>query len=193
MSRFIGIGTFDVDKPVFGKQLSLNTPLKWMQCVHKYSGYENLEEYGYDFNIYKHANHGIEWRIFDAFDKSLLEDVCLLILLMCDFAMNKTMEETIKLEKASASDFWNDLCFRGIFLEGSDGVVDLETLSNILGLKQAKLNPGQEHTFFDVLTFLSSYLYENHRGKMWYFFNENPGKEPKIPNFNSFIRSIFSK
>jgi hypothetical protein len=186
ISRYIGIGTFHPENPVEGKQLNTLTRLPWMQRVQDESMYELNVQHGYDFNFLKHTNHGIEWRIFDAFPEEYLENVCLLMLWIADFAL---MQEVVP-PVAQESKIWNDVTFDCVFKNGSLAVIPNEYLKHI----------GVE-TDNDVDVETALQLWLNTAEKMFLFRDwgvcvqnmTSKRTRPVIPNFNKYISNKFKE
>ncbi len=113
-SRYISIGTFNFDKPLFGKVLQLgkeevinNVPnFFWLNKIEKHTGYKLGEKIGMDFNMMKHKNLGLEWRIMDMFPYEYLEDFMLMIFLLIDYSINLNIENPIYSKR------WNKLVFK---------------------------------------------------------------------------------
>ena len=184
ISRYIGIGTFHPENPLEGKQLNTYTRLPWMHRVQYESIYQLNDQHGYDFNFLKHTNHGIEWRIFDAFPEEYLEDVCLLMLWIADFAL---MQEKVP-PVAQESKIWNDVTFDCVFKNGSLAVIPKEYLNHI----------GVE-TDEDVDVETALQLWLNTAEKIFLFKDwgicvknmTNKRTRPVIPNFNKYISNKF--
>jgi hypothetical protein len=188
ISRYIGIGTFHPETPVEGKQLNTFTRLPWMQKVQDESIYELNDQHGYDFNFLKHTNHGIEWRIFDAFPEEYLENVCLLMLWIADFAL--IQENEMILPVAQESKIWNDVTFDCIFKNGNLSMIPKEYLYHI-GVETDK--------DVDIETALQLWL---NTAERTFLFKDwgvciknmtNKSSRPVIPNFNRYISNKFKK
>jgi hypothetical protein len=73
ISRYIGIGTYDIDKMESGKILTKNIDdlefskldYWWYNKYYEDNAYSKLNDIGLDINFNKHYNHGIEIRFLD--------------------------------------------------------------------------------------------------------------------------------
>jgi hypothetical protein len=118
-SRYISIGTFNFDTPIFGKYLQddrLQVLQKlpeyfWLRKVEEKSGYLFTEKIGMDFNMLKHKNLGIEWRIMDMFPYEYLEDFTMTLLLIIDYCIRFNISNPIY------SKTWNKLVY-GCIMKG---------------------------------------------------------------------------
>lgn len=120
VSRYIGIGTYDVEKMPEGKIMTL--PLKeiagsqtdfwWYNIYHQISGYIALEQIGMDINYKKHYNHGIELRFFDWFPEGKLYKLITELVYICEVALDRDETGTAALSKT-----WN-LFVIGVLKEG---------------------------------------------------------------------------
>ena len=113
VSRYISIGTYDTSIMKRGKLLTDNIktfkvatePYGWYNRYHQYSGYNKLEEIGYDINYNKHINHGIEIRIFDHItDINLIKEAFVFIILLGDYSLSVS-----EIENPIINLIWNDL------------------------------------------------------------------------------------
>ena len=113
VSRYISIGTFNFDEPIFGKILQMDkeevfkkTPDNfWLKKIEKHTGYKFSDKIGMDFNMLKHKNLGLEWRIMDMFPYDFLEDFMLKLLLIIDYCMLFNIKNPIYDKE------WNKLVF----------------------------------------------------------------------------------
>jgi hypothetical protein len=118
-SRYISIGTYNFDTPVFGKYLQDDRldVLKrlpeyfWLRKVEEKEGYIFTEKIGMDFNMLKHKNLGIEWRIMDSFPYEYLEDFMMTLILIIDYSIKFNVKNPIY------SKTWNKLVY-GCVLDG---------------------------------------------------------------------------
>ena len=109
-SRYIGFGTYDVDKMTPGKILHIesnnnhlfNLDYWWFNQYYKNSDYTKEDVIGVDINFHKHKNHGIELRIFDYFDESKLEEAFRFIILLMDHSLHKMVKSPVR------NKLWND-------------------------------------------------------------------------------------
>ena len=125
ISRYIGIGTYDVDKMPEGKIMTV--PVKnvtcsqvdywWYSIYHKTSGYAPPDTIGMDINYKKHYNHGIELRFFDWFPEDRLTTLIEFIVYSCEAALSRQEPEA-----AAFSRTWNEFVI-GILTEGGDYIL----------------------------------------------------------------------
>ena len=109
-SRYIGLGTYDVDKMTPGKILQIesnNNHLSdmdywWFNKYYEKSDYTKEDLIGVDINFHKHKNHGIELRIFDYFDESKLDEVFTFIVLLMDHSLSKKIKSPVR------NKLWNE-------------------------------------------------------------------------------------
>lgn len=120
ISRYIGIGTFDVDKMEEGKIMTrdikkiIGSSLDywWYRVYHAKSAYKSLDQIGMDINYRKHYNHGIEIRIFDWFPEDQLKKLVTFLIHLCDLSLKRTEPGIAVLSKT-----WNMLVV-GVLREG---------------------------------------------------------------------------
>lgn len=109
ISRYIGIGTYNTDIMLEGKQLTTSIhnfkDYFWYKKYHEHSNYNGLEEIGYDINFHKHYNHGIELRFFDYIsDQLLLKESFEMIIYLIDYTYD--IEE---IDNPIINPIWNRL------------------------------------------------------------------------------------
>jgi hypothetical protein len=112
-SRYISIGTFDFDNPIFGKILQCekidllsNLPeYFWLNKVEKKTGYKLCDKIGMDFNMLKHKHLGLEWRIMDMFPFEFMEDFLLTLFLIIDYTCKFNINNPVY------DNTWNDFVF----------------------------------------------------------------------------------
>jgi hypothetical protein len=93
-SRYIGLGTFDTDTMMVGKNLQIPVaelevnkhPFWWYKVFHATSNYIPQEKIGLDVNFNKHGAHGIELRFFDWFPEAKLENLMETLVHVLDFS-----------------------------------------------------------------------------------------------------------
>jgi hypothetical protein len=109
-SRYIGFGTYDVEKMTPGKLMHIesnNNHLSdidywWFNQYYSNSDYTKENLIGLDINFHKHKNHGIELRIFDYFHESKLEEAFTFIILLMDHSLHKKIKSPVR------NKLWND-------------------------------------------------------------------------------------
>jgi len=100
MSRYIGVGTYHKSMPK-GKVLTYNVEdfrkllafekeenIWWRDRIEGDMEYELLSDVGLDFNQEKMYQSGFEFRSFDEFPASYLNDVLYAIILICEHSLN---------------------------------------------------------------------------------------------------------
>lgn len=115
MSRYIGMGTYDVRAAQTGKILSTSRfgidfekfNYWWMKRMENDTSYRPSATTGLDFNIKKHIYSGIEWRIFDSFPEQYLDPLCKFLCLACDYSLeisHHTIPEEMDLDSSKESE-----------------------------------------------------------------------------------------
>ena len=141
ISRYIGIGTYSSEKMKDGKILNVKTDELirnfWYNDYHKDTSYKKLDEIGIDINFNKHHYHGIEFRIFDYFPHSLLEELLEFIVHLFDHSMEyDTVHDIVKTKQ------WNELmvnCMRS----GKDTIIppsQMFLFNEVFGTKYRSMN-----------------------------------------------------
>jgi hypothetical protein len=92
-SRYISVGKYDTEKMPRGKILTVpHTENKdWHSIIYDSDtiAYNRLPNIGLDINYNKHWNHGLEFRIFDWFPETHLEECLRLLIWMCDESLSR--------------------------------------------------------------------------------------------------------
>jgi len=118
VSRYISIGTYDSDKMIPGKLLSMyvnqfefsKNKNWWFNKYNEDSAYNKLEEIGLDINFNKHYNHGIELRFFDYIsDIDDIYESFEFVIYLADFILETTKEYYKK--NPIYDETWNDLVY----------------------------------------------------------------------------------
>ena len=113
-SRYIGIGTYDVDNMPVGKILNedietckqIKSEWSWYSLIYQNTDYLPNSRIGFDFNYLKHYNAGIEFRIFDYFPTDALTDIMNLIILLFDHSQSVAITEV-----AISNSSWNETVY----------------------------------------------------------------------------------
>lgn len=145
ISRYIGIGTYDTKTMKSGKLLQVDinelsnneNPDWWFKRFHQNSDYvldakNDIPKTGFDFNFYKHKNHGIEFRIFDYFDESQLTELLHFIVYLLDFSLSK------QFDIASENKLWNDFVLL-VIQNGKDTILTPEIIQLYESIFEIKL------------------------------------------------------
>jgi hypothetical protein len=129
ISRYIGLGTYDPCKLTAGKQMSttisnINTTKEiwWQNNLNNELDYLYPENTGYDINFFKHYQHGIEIRIFDAFPNKYISDLFGIIILLLDRVVNYLYEYNDHVNVASNSLEWNKM-IKNCLINGSSALI----------------------------------------------------------------------
>lgn len=182
MSRYTGVGSFHKSM-VKGKILTYNVDefrklLKfdktenkwWRDQIDTEMGYHLLSDLGLDFNQEKMYQSGFEFRCFDEFPESYLNDVLLAIILVCEHADHVT-----DVMWGHDSEVWNNLVVNtlknGYLSEISDtdklAVLDLLQLPNATdpNAETLKMEFGEivrlDEFFFKILAVLHETYKDN--------------------------------
>lgn len=107
LSRYIGMGTYDVRSHQTGKVLNLSRSnidfekldFWWMKQTEETMSYRSSSTTGLDFNVKKHVYSGLEWRIFDSFPEQHLKSLCKFLCLACDYAIESSDSKQEELKE----------------------------------------------------------------------------------------------
>lgn len=139
VSRYIGVGTFDVERMPRGKILQVKKrelyPLPWYDTLYMNTIYQPLEDIGLDINFNKHGSHGLELRFFDQMPFSSLERVLEEIILVADISL-----QSKNLKSAVRNKEWQEGAMRAI-KDGNEWMVStgfLKELYSVFGLQEEK-------------------------------------------------------
>ena len=112
VSKYIGIGTYDTDKMLTGKQLYKNVnefpSYFWYHKYYDECSYTKKEKIGYDINFNKYDNHGVEIRFFEHMEYSQIYKSFLFICLLADLSL-EFYENDISVENPVINPEWNSL------------------------------------------------------------------------------------
>lgn len=118
VSRYIGLGTYDVDEMMSGKILTKRvSDIKfsknnfwWYNKFHENSAYVTLDNIGLDINFNKHYNHGVEIRFFDHMTDIQLKEVLEFLVYLGDFILDKNNKTFVdKIYNPGYDENWNNL------------------------------------------------------------------------------------
>ena len=120
--RYVGVGTYDTEKMMRGKLLTLpyeRIDGRWYEIIHgsPVCSYEGLPALGMDINTQKHWNHGLEFRIFDWFPESRLPDLMRLLVWLADESLTRG-----DFPNPHQDPLWNQVLARCVW-EGGDTVL----------------------------------------------------------------------
>lgn len=198
MSRYTGVGTFNktmakgkiltyqVDE--FRKLLKFDKEenIWWRDQVESDLGYELLSDIGLDFNQEKMYQSGFEFRSFDEFPATYLNDVLLAIIVICEHSLNLP-----DVSWGHDSVVWNNLVFKSLKNGHLAEVNETE--------KQEILDSLQLNSFkaeFDEITMLDTFffkilavlhdIYKDENTCIDWMLGEKTSFAPKWDNFNKY-------
>jgi hypothetical protein len=206
MSRYTGVGTFNKSMAK-GKILTYNVDefrkllkfqkedgIWWRDQIESALDYELLSEIGLDFNQEKMYQSGFEFRSFDEFPSSYLNDVLHAIVLICEHSLhvpNVTWGHDTKV--------WNNLVFKAlkngfeteITTEEKDEVLDLLQIiqksdANYSTLKAEFDQLEKLDAFFFHIIEVLHYKYKDNNSCIDALYGEKTTSAPKWDNFNQF-------
>jgi hypothetical protein len=213
LSRLISLGTYDTNKMISGRladeYICKGKKDLWYNKYHSESGYMPPEIIGYDINYNKYKNHGIEVRIFDYFPEEYLEDVINILLLVCDYSLEKKLGSNPsslalpekRQEHSSSSlalsenkiidplgNIWNEtMC--SCIKDGSNVILNddyVKSLEHVFNLKII------DKSVVSVLQNISDTLFKNKKSE--FITNISPNmKQPVIINYNNIANGIHKK
>lgn len=120
--RYVGVGTYDTEKMMRGKLLTLpyeKMEWRWYEIIHGLPSctYEGLPALGMDINTQKHWNHGLEFRIFDWFPEHRLPDLMRLLVWLADESLTH-----VEFPNPHQDPLWNQVLARCVW-EGGETVL----------------------------------------------------------------------
>ncbi len=170
MSRYTGVGTFNkamskgkiltYQVEEFRKLLKFNKEenIWWRDQVELDLGYELLSDIGLDFNQEKMYQSGFEFRSFDEFPSSYLNDVLLAIVLICEHSLNLQ-----NVMWGHDSIVWNNLVFKSL-KNGFQTEMNEEEKGELLDLLQlidpSDANAKELKNEFDDIVLLDKFFFK---------------------------------
>ena len=170
MSRYTGVGTFNkamskgkiltYQVEEFRKLLKFNKEenIWWRDQVELALGYELLSDIGLDFNQEKMYQSGFEFRSFDEFPASYLNDVLLAIVLICEHSLNLQ-----NVMWGHDSIVWNNLVFKSL-KNGFQTEISEEEKAELLDLLQlidpSDANAKELKNEFDDIVLLDKFFFK---------------------------------
>jgi hypothetical protein len=149
--RYVGVGTYDTEKMIRGKLLTLpyeRIDGRWYEIIHgsPVCSYEGLPALGMDINSQKHWNHGLEFRIFDWFPESRLPDLMRLLVWLADESLTRG-----DFPNPHQDPLWNQVLARCVW-EGGDTVLSQVEATRFRDILQVPgLSTGTATTAYDTL------------------------------------------
>lgn len=203
MSRYTGVGTYNKSMPK-GKILTTTVEdfrklirfekeenIWWRDQIESEMEYDLLADIGLDFNLEKMYQSGFEFRSFDEFPSSYLNDVLHAIVLISEHSLHLP-----DVPWAHDNVNWNNLVFRSLKsgyrteIQASEKQVFFDILQ-VLEPSNAQLKAE-----FDAITFLDEFYfkimeelhakYKDNNVCIDAMFGEKPSSAPKWDNFNKF-------
>jgi hypothetical protein len=169
ISRYIGLGTYNPNKITPGKQMgttlsNINTDetIWWQEKVKNKLNYILPDNTGYDINFFKHYQHGIEIRIFDAFPTDHISDIFAIIILLLERVISLLKVKSSEVTVASKCEIWNQMIERVLVL-GSDSFIPkshIKKLSKIFNYPSKSFRKC--NSYKDLATTFFSYLLRDH-------------------------------
>ena len=169
MSRYIGVGTYNKVMPKgkiltykvedFRKLLKFTQEenIWWRDQIENDMEYNLLSEVGLDFNQEKMYQSGFEFRSFDEFPISYLEDVLYSLLLICEHSLHVD-----NVMWGHDSKTWNDLIFKSL-KHGYKTEMTIEEKAEVLELLQLTSHINANETLksdFDSIVLLDAFFFK---------------------------------
>jgi hypothetical protein len=169
ISRYIGLGTYNPNKITPGKQMgttisniNTNKDIWWQEKIKNKLNYNLPDNTGYDINFFKHYQHGIEIRIFDAFPTDHISDIFGIIILLLERVLSLLKSKHSEVIVASNCDIWNQMIER-ILVLGPDSFIPknhIKKFSKVLNYPSKSFRKC--NSYKDLATTLFSYLLRDH-------------------------------
>ncbi|WP_430405733.1 hypothetical protein [Fluviicola sp.] len=198
MSRYTGVGTFN-KAMAKGKVLTYNVDefrkllkfgkeenIWWRDQVESELDYELLSDVGLDFNQEKMYQSGFEFRSFDEFPASYLNDVLHAIILICEHSLNLP-----DVAWAHDSVVWNNLVFKSLKHGHLTEITEAEK-KELLKLLNLSSHKGEfdaigklDEFFFQILAVLHD-KYKDENKCIDAMVGEKTTSPPHWDNFNKY-------
>jgi len=159
ISRYIGVGTYNTDNMLEGKQLTkpvnnlrpLGIPW-WRDMIQENLLYKlPLNDIGFDFNFSKHYQSGLEFRLLDGIPLLSLKNVLDVIILICEHSYYyETIEDILT---CSISKSWNNIVYKSM-VDGYQAKINKEEIYEIV--KILKIS----YSFYDEEILLEEFYYK---------------------------------
>jgi hypothetical protein len=187
-SRYIGIQTFSTKTPVNGKQLLRprpRDPAHWYNriCSSEDAVYQPHTDVGFDVNLNKFKNHGVEIRFMDWFPEAYLQGVMDFFLLLGAHAValvDQAPKSVTGLNNASYYGLVERCLRQGCMTQLS--VADQEQITTDLCLEEGHLNMIQSP--YEFLCRLKTVLWWRYRDSEVMTLMAPGGGEPQLVNYN---------
>lgn len=170
MSRYIGVGTYNKAMPKgkiltykvddFRKLLQFEKEenIWWRDQIEADMEYELLPEVGLDFNQEKMYQSGFEFRSFDEFPATYLNDVLFAIILICEHSLNLP-----DVQWGHDSKVWNNLVFKTLkfgYLTEINEAEKNEVLDLLQLLSPSDNNYNELKTAFEDIVMLDAFFFK---------------------------------
>jgi hypothetical protein len=186
-SRYIGIGTYDTNTMVKGKQLQdLKTIVptylnekSWYNQLYKITDYKQGDCIGYDINYSKYHNTGFEFRILDYFPEKALGDLLNFILLLMDHSLENEI-----IKDVSESQEWQNFT-TNVLLNGYVGKIPHQMINcyhKFVGFPQIN-----DSNVVDYMHKLVKYLYSKYHKSLCSSHMSPQMAKPKLHNINRYM------
>lgn len=206
MSRYIGVGTFNKRMPK-GKILTYSVEdfrkllkfekeenIWWRDKIESDMEYELLPEVGLDFNQEKMYQSGFEFRSFDEFPETYLNDVLFSIVLICEHSLNLP-----DIDWGHDSVVWNNLVFKALkygYLAEIDEAEKKEILDLLQIFDNSNIDNNELTAEFESIRMLDAFFfkilavlhdkYKDNNVCLDLMCGEKTSTPPKWDNFNKF-------
>ena len=190
LSRYIGVGTYNLDKMTEGKILTKTVndirpiSVKWWRDMIKENLQYNLPEnnIGLDFNFGKHYQSGLEFRLLDGIPLEILKDVIDIIILICEHSYS--YEE---IEICSTSQTWNNIVYKSM-VDGNNAKINVIEINDFLKVLNINILFDKEELlleefYYKVLEHLFD-LYKNKETFAIKYMTKDFNKINRWTNFN---------
>lgn len=188
LSRYIGIGTY-TSTIKNGKiiQISLDKIkptnsdiIWWRDTIQKDMNYIfNNDIIGLDFNINKHYQSGLEFRLLDGIPLDILYDVLNVLILICEHSLHIS-----DISEACNTQLWNDLVVQSLKY-GYKSTINSEQINEFINILQINLHT---EIFMDDRITLEDFYYIILENLMSEYNKSNNIIHKMTPNFKSINR-----
>ena len=154
ISRYIGVGTYNTDNMLEGKQLTepVNkfrpSGITWWRDMIKENLLYNLpqNDIGFDFNFSKHYQSGLEFRLLDGIPLTNLKNVLDIIILICEHSYY--YETVVDIETCSESKSWNNIVYKSM-VDGYQAKINKEEINDIVKILKIHYSLDEEEMLLE--------------------------------------------
>lgn len=180
-SRYISIQSYDINLPINGKLLLQSRPEDPSHWYNRISGeyYQAHTEIGYDINVNKFKNHGVEIRFLDWFPEQYIKGLMDFLILVGQHAV------TIGMSPYSKNNYHNIIlkCLRKGFT-GSLTLNEIQQILRDLKLEKIELYGIDKMSPYQLLCKINHVLYTEYSTSEWVRYMSPEMKEPELVNYN---------